>query len=95
VHQNIFEIIAEKEGVLLGFIRKISTYFICICRYQKEDIQSYYEPNFRRRMLEVGRLLKTEISVQEQLKNTDLTMDFRVEPVRTIKRGSAIEYIQK
>ena len=43
VAKNVFCVNQQQSGVLIGFIRKISTHFICVCTYNKQALSNYYQ----------------------------------------------------
>lgn len=78
----------------MGFIRKISTYFVCVCIYNRKDLNGHYEQALRNKMLLDGYSFNTAIPILRQLKSTDLTTNFSQEGVSCVRRGSVINYIQ-
>lgn len=66
-----------QEGVLMGFIRKISTYFIHKSKYLCSSLHQSFEYGLRKRLLTESKALPFPIPLQSRLMNSDLTMSFQ------------------
>ena len=61
----------SEEGRMLGLVRKVSTYFVCICRYWHSAFAGCYETGLVRRLLGRGRVAFA-VEVVSKLMNFDL-----------------------
>lgn len=80
--------------MLMGFIRKISTFFIHQVRYSRDELKGCYEEGVRKRLVTDKKGLILPLHIKSRLLNYDLSMSFQDESVLLAREGTVIDYIQ-
>ena len=78
----------------MGFIRKISTYFIQLSRYKKYPKDHFNNTSIKKKLLTPNNHLLFPIDIKSKLLNCEMTMSFQEEEQKVVTKGTIINYIQ-
>lgn len=77
----------------MGFIRKISTYFIHTSKIVQQ-FTNCYQYGLRKKLVTDHQTLPFAVPIKSRLMNSDMSMSFQEQETEIVKKGSVIHYIQ-